>query len=139
MSQHAPGQVVDRQAVGVLADKLPPPPDTLEYGQQVGSLHPTGIISCFKIQILFSEMVQNNTKEERVFLLEVQVADLREDVTVVQGDVVHLDENLTELEGDVNFLFDEHIIQDERLLELEQTSDEVVVELAEINVNILGN
>ena len=66
-------------------------------------------------------------------------------MVVIQGDVTELDEDisglgvdLTELEGDVNFLFDEHVIQDERLLELEQTSVEVVVELAEINVDILG-
>ena len=58
-------------------------------------------------------MAQNNTIEERVTLLEVQVADLREDVTVIQGDVVEVDEDLTELEGDVNFLFDEQVIQDE--------------------------
>ena len=77
-------------------------------------------------------MAQNNTIEERVSLLEIQVADLREDVTVIQGGVVELDD-------DVNFLFDEQIIQDDRLLNLEETSDQVVVELAEINANILGN
>ena len=77
-------------------------------------------------------MAQNNTIEERVSLLEVQVADLREDVTVVQVGVVELDD-------DVDFLFDEQIIQDDRLLNLEETSDQVVVELAEVNANILGN
>ena len=51
-------------------------------------------------------------------LLEVQVADLREDVTVVQAGVVDLDE-------DVGFLFDEQVIQDERLLNLEETSIEI--------------
>ena len=66
---------------------------------------------------LFVDQVQNTTIEERVALLEIQVADL---------------------DQDVNFLFEEQIIQDERLLELEQTSDEVVVELAEINANIQG-
>ena len=66
-------------------------------------------------------MMLNNTIEERVSLLEIQVADLREDVTVVQAGVAELDEDLTELEGDVNFLFDEQIIQDERLFSLEQT------------------
>ena len=64
------------------------------------------------------EAALNNTIEERVSLLEIQVADLREDVTVVQGDVVEVDEDLTELEGD--FLFDDQVIQDERLLRLEQ-------------------
>ena len=76
-------------------------------------------------------MVQNNTIEERVSLLEIQVSDLREDVTVVQDNVVELDE-------DIDFLFDEQVIQDERLFSLEQTSLQVAVELAEINVNILG-
>ena len=77
-------------------------------------------------------MVQNNTIEERLSLLEIQVAGLREDVTEVDEDVTRLDE-------DVSFLFDEQVIQDERLLELEQRSVEVVVELAKINANILGN
>ena len=64
-------------------------------------------------------------------LLEIQVADLREDVTVVQDEV-------SDIETDVDFLFDEQIIQDERLLNLEETSLQVVVELAEVNVNLLG-
>ena len=84
-------------------------------------------------------MVQNRTIEERVSLLEEQVVDLQEDITVIQGDVVNLDEDVTNLDQNLDFLFDEQVIQDERLLELEQTSDEVVVELAEINANILGN
>ena len=84
-----------------------------------------------QLAVFFSESVQNNTIEERVSLLEIQVSDLREDVTVVQGGVVELDQ-------DVDFLFGEQLIQDERLLELEQTSVEVVVELAEINENIQG-
>ena len=64
-------------------------------------------------------------------LLEIQVADLREDVTEVDEDVTGLDE-------DISFLFDEQVIQDERLLQLEQASVQVTVELAEINVNIQG-
>ena len=52
--------------------------------------------------------VQNMTIEERVTILEIQVADTQED--------------LMELEGDVNFLFDEQVIEDERLLNLEQTT-----------------
>ena len=59
-------------------------------------------------------MAQNNTIEERVTLLEIQVADLREDVAEVDEDVTGLDE-------DINFLFDEQVIQDERLFSLEQT------------------
>ena len=48
---------------------------------------------------LFVDLEQNTTIEERVALLEIQVADL---------------------DQDVNFLFDEQVIQDERLLGLEQ-------------------
>ena len=48
-------------------------------------------------------------------ILEIQVADTQED--------------LTELEGDVNFLFDEQVIQDERLLNLEQTTVAIDAEL----------
>ena len=59
------------------------------------------------------ESALNNTIEERVSLLEVQVADLREDMTVMQTGVGEIDEN-------VDFLFDEQVIQDERLIELEQ-------------------
>ena len=79
----------------------------------------------------FTGTIQNTTIEERVALLEIQVVEIEEDLT-------EIDERVELVEGDVNFLFDEQVIQDERLLELEQTSDQVVVELAEINVNLLG-
>ena len=85
----------------------------------------------YNIRCFYTESVQNMTIEERVSLLEMQVVKIEEDVTGLEVDLTELDEN-------VDFLFDEQIIQDERLLELEQTSDEVVVELAEINVNIQG-
>ena len=75
--------------------------------------------------------VQNTTIEERVTILENQVVVIQDDVTDLEGDVFGLDQ-------DVNFLFEEQVIQDERLLGLEQTSVEVIVELAEINVNIEG-
>ena len=52
--------------------------------------------------LIYSELFQNTTIEERVALLEIQVADLDEDV---------------------NFLFDETVIQDERLFSLEEESD----------------
>ena len=66
-------------------------------------------------------------------MLEIQVADLREDVTVVQGDVVEVDEDLTELEGDVNFLFDEQVIQDEILFSLEGGVDVIESDIVTIN------
>ena len=56
----------------------------------------------------------------------------------IEKDVAGLSVGLTEVDENVDFLFDEQVIQDERLLELEQTSDDVVVELAEINVELLG-
>ena len=79
----------------------------------------------------FTGSIQNVTIEERVSLLEIQVVEIQEDVTDV-------DERVTLVEGDVDFLFDEQVIQDERLLELEQTSDDVVVELSEVNLDLLG-
>ena len=64
--------------------------------------------------ILFSlGLFQNLTIEERVAVLEIQVVEIGEDITGLGVD-------LTELEGDVNFLFDDAVIQDERLLNLEE-------------------
>ena len=65
-------------------------------------------------------------------MLEVKVVEIEEDM-------IEVDDRVELVEGDVNFLFDEQVIQDERLLELEQTDNQVVVELAEINENIEGN
>ena len=76
--------------------------------------------------------MQNNTIEERVFLLEVQVADLREDVTVTQVDVLDLDQ-------DVNFLFDEQVIQDERLLNVEEATDAINAQLVTVDDALEGN
>ena len=66
--------------------------------------------------------MQNATIEERVSLLEIQVV-------VIQDDVTELDEDVTLLEMDVNSLFDEQVIQDERLLNLEETSLEILGQL----------
>ena len=55
------------------------------------------------------------TIEERVALLEIQVAVVEEEVT--------------DLDLDVNFLFEEQIIPDERLFSLEQTSLGIIGEL----------
>ena len=59
-------------------------------------------------------------------LLEIQVV-------VIQDDVTELDEDVTLLEGDVNFLFDETVIQDERLFSLEQTTDVINAELIAVD------
>ena len=48
-------------------------------------------------------------------LLEIQVVEIEEDVSIL-------------IEND-NFLFDEQVIQDERLLNLEETSDGINAEL----------
>ena len=74
--------------------------------------------------MLIADSVQNNTIEERVALLEIQVVEIEEDVT-------GLVEN-------VNFLFDEQIIQDERLFSLEQISIDVDDQLDVINEEIIG-
>ena len=62
--------------------------------------------------------MQNETIEERVALLELQVSDIREDLTTTEQAVEDLDEN-------VDFLFDEQVIQDERLLNLEVATNEI--------------
>ena len=67
---------------------------------------------------LYLELIQNTTIEERVALLEIQVMEIQEDVTGLRID--H-----TQLEGDVNFLFDEQVIQDERLLNLETKTEDI--------------
>ena len=43
----------------------------------------------------------------------------------VREDLATTDDNVADLDQDVNFLFDEQIIQDERLFSLEQTANEV--------------
>ena len=55
-------------------------------------------------------------------LLELQVIDIQQDVTALGVDLV-------ELEGDVNFLFDETVIQDERLFQLEMETETIEKEV----------
>ena len=47
----------------------------------------------------------------------------------IQEDITGLGVDLTGLDEDVGFLFDEQVIQDERLLNLEETSDGIIGEL----------
>ena len=63
----------------------------------------------------FLDVILNTTIEERVSLLETQVTDL--------------EENVADLDQDVNFLFDEQVIQDERLLSLEEDTDTIEEQL----------
>ena len=58
--------------------------------------------------------------------MEIQVVEIEEDVTDLGGDVTLLEEN-------VNFLFDETVIQDERIFSLEQTTDAINAELLSVN------
>ena len=72
-----------------------------------------------------SEVLQNATIEERVSLLEIQVEEIEEDVTLLQTDV--------------NFLFEETIIQDERIFNLEQTSIGILGDLQLVEDDIESN
>ena len=80
------------------------------------------------------EWIQNTTIEERVALLEIKVVVIQDDISGIEEDVTDLDEDVTLLEGDVNFLFDETVIQDERIYNLEQTSIEIDEEVEGYNL-----
>ena len=66
----------------------------------------------------FVELIQNTTIEERVTILESQMVEIEKD--------------LTTLDEDVDFLFDDQIIQDERLFSLETETDEIEEEIESI-------
>ena len=68
------------------------------------------------------ELIQNATIEERVALLEIQVEQIQDDVT-------SLNVGLTEVDENVDFLFDEQVIQDERLLNLETETEGIEEEV----------
>ena len=59
-----------------------------------------------------------------MYLLELQVVDL--------------EENMVDLDEDVDFLFDEQVIQDERLLGLEQMTDAINAKLVSVDDEIEG-
>ena len=63
--------------------------------------------------------------------------EIEEDLSGIEEDITGIEVDLTELEGDVNFLFEETIIQDERLLTLEQTTDAINVELEGEAFNVI--
>ena len=65
------------------------------------------------------------------------MVEIEEDLTVLNEDISGLEVDLTELEGDVNFLFEETIIQDERLFSLEQTTDAINAKLVSVDDEIL--
>ena len=66
---------------------------------------------------------QNTTIEERVFLLEIKVIEIEADMVDIREDITEIDEDVSHLDQDVNFLFDEQVIQDEKLLDLEQETE----------------
>ena len=47
--------------------------------------------------------------------------------------MVEIQEDVTGLDQDVNFLFDEQVIQDERIFTLEQTTDAINAELVAVD------
>ena len=51
-----------------------------------------------------------------MIVLEIQVLDIREDLTEVNAD-------MTDANNDIDFLFDEQVLQDERLFELEEETE----------------
>ena len=79
-------------------------------------------MSSSPIYFYFVDVMQNSTLEERVTVLEIQVTDIREDIATVEQDVADLDQ-------DVNFLFDQQIIQDERLFQLETETEGIEEEV----------
>ena len=56
----------------------------------------------------------------------------------LQEDLTEVDEDVTLLEGDVNFLFDEMVIQDERIHNLEQDNDVIDTRLFIIDNELEG-
>ena len=53
--------------------------------------------------------------------------------------VVVIQDEVSDLETDVDFLFDEQIIQDERLFSLEQGTDAINAQLVSVNEEIESN
>ena len=84
------------------------------------------------------ESFQNTTIEERVAALEIQLVVIQDDLIEMEDDFNDLEVDLTELEGDVDFLFDEQVIQDERLFSLEQENDVIDTRLLIIDNNLEG-
>ena len=70
---------------------------------------------CHRLNVTILDVILNTTIEERVSLLEIQVTDL--------------EENVADLDQDVNFMFDEQVIQDERLLSLDEDTDTIEEQL----------
>ena len=55
--------------------------------------------------------------------------EIQEDVSGLDEDVTAFGVDLTELDESVDFLFDEQVIQDERIFTLEQTSIQITADV----------
>ena len=54
-------------------------------------------------------------------------------MTILEAQVINIEEDISILLENDNFLFDEQVIQDERLFSLEQTTDAIYAELLNID------
>ena len=54
-------------------------------------------------------------------------------MAILEGQVMVIEDEVTGLDQDINFLFDEQVIQDERLFSLEQTSLGILEELTVVD------
>ena len=73
-------------------------------------------------------MLVNSTLEERVEMLEIQMAQVEDDIDGLSVD-------LLELEGDVDFLFDDQLIQDQRIFNVEEESSVLSENVQGMTVN----
>ena len=73
-----------------------------------------------------------------VFLGQFQNSTLEERVELLEGQVVVLQDEVSDIEANVNFLFDETIIQDQRIFSLEQISIDVDEQLDIIDDTLEG-
>ena len=73
-----------------------------------------------------------------VFLGQFQNSTLEERVELLEGQVVVLQDEVSDIEANVNFLFDETIIQDQRIFSLEQISIDVDAQLDIIDDTLEG-
>ena len=68
-------------------------------------------------------MLNDTTIEERVTILEFQMADLTEDVTALGFEVTDLGDEVDVIDGEIAVILAGQVIQDERILELETDSE----------------
>ena len=95
----------------------------------------TGIVpvSCFEIHIVNMMAEKSLTFYCTVILELIQNITIEERVAILEGQVMVIEDKVTGLDQDINFLFDEQVIQDERLFSLEQTSLGILEELTVID------